>query len=266
MTFAQTFKKYRKNVGYTQEEIADKLLVTPQAVSKWETGVGTPDISLLVPIADLFGITTDALLGNAKKTREELSEEIKSIKASWNGDAENNYNFGERYSKLYCLLKSNPDSIELLRSLLNLSLEWLSACSGELNDNKKREIVSNAEKIAERLRDDPEDIHSSHCLMYEIYFRAGETQKAEAELMNFSASGQYTRDRVKYIHLMMDENYKEALPYLESSLQHTIHWLRWDIRRLEFIEEYLNDEVIKSRFDKINNEIKSEIKQLQAID
>ena len=72
MTFAQTFKKYRKSMGYTQEEIADKLLVTPQAVSKWETGAGNPDISLLVPIAELFGITTDVLLGNAKKTKEEL--------------------------------------------------------------------------------------------------------------------------------------------------------------------------------------------------
>ena len=38
MTFAQTFKKYRKNMGYTQQEVAEKLLVTTQAVSKWETG------------------------------------------------------------------------------------------------------------------------------------------------------------------------------------------------------------------------------------
>ena len=64
-------------MGYTQQEVAEKLLVTTQAVSKWETGAGNPDISLLVPIADLFGITTDALLGNAKKNKEEINEENK---------------------------------------------------------------------------------------------------------------------------------------------------------------------------------------------
>ena len=256
MTFAQTFKKYRKSMGYTQQEVAEKLLVTTQAVSKWETGVGNPDISLLVPIADLFGITTDALLGNAKKSKEELSSEIKSINSLWNCDKEKSDNYGERYGKLYCLLKSNPNSIELLRSLLNLSLEWLSACSMELNDNKKKEIVCNAEKFAEKLRDNPEDIHSSHCLMYEVYFRAGESEKAEAELMHFSASGQYTRDRARYMHLLMDEKYEEALPYLEKSLDHTIHWLQWDASKLELIGKHLTDEKTKTRITEIKNKIK----------
>ena len=59
--FCDNFKKYRKRVGMTQEEVARMMMVTPQAVSKWETGGGTPDISLLVPIAELFGISTDAL-------------------------------------------------------------------------------------------------------------------------------------------------------------------------------------------------------------
>jgi len=255
MTFAQTFKKYRKNMGYTQQEVAEKLLVTTQAVSKWETGAGNPDISLLVPIADLFGITTDALLGNAKKNKEELSSEIKSINSLWNCDKEKSDNYGERYGKLYCLLKSNPNSIELLRSLLNLSLEWLSACSMELNDNKKKEIVCNAEKFADKLRDNLEDIHSSHCLMCEIYFRAGESQKADAELMYFSASGQYTRNRVKYVHLLMEEKYEEALPYLEKSLEQTIHWLHWDVRKLELIEKYLTDEKTKMRIAEIKKKI-----------
>lgn len=253
-------------MGYTQEEVADKLLVTPQAVSKWETGAGNPDISLLVPIADLFGITTDALLGNAKKTKEELSEEIKSINASWNADAGKSNNYGERYCKLYCLLKSNPDSIELLSSLINLSLEWLSACSEELNQYKKHEIVCNAEKFAEKLRDNPEDIHSSHCLMYEIYFRAGEKENAEAELMNFSATGQYTRDRAKYMHLLMEEKHEEALQYLETSIRHTIHWLRWDIERFNYIEQYLNDKESQNRLATIKDDIKSKLTQLRAIE
>lgn len=248
-------------MGYTQEEVADKLLVTPQAVSKWETGAGNPDISLLVPIAELFGITTDALLGNAKKTKEELSEEIKSINSAWSGNEGDSKNYGERYTKLYCLLKSNPDSLELLRSLINLSLKWLSECSEELSNGKKNEIVCNAEKIAEKLRNNPEDIHSSHCLMYEIYFRVGNKEKAEAELMNFSASGQYTRDRARYMHLLMDDKYEESLPYIESSLRHTLHWLRWDIDHINRIEQYLNDKEFRDRLSIIKNDIRTKFAQ-----
>jgi len=259
MTFAQSFKKYRKSMGYTQEEIADKLHVTPQAVSKWETGAGNPDISLLVPIAELFGITTDVLLGNAKKTKEELSEEIKSINSAWSGNEGDNKNYGERYAKLYCLLKSNPDSLELLRSIINLSIKWLLECSEELSDAKKNEIVCNAEKIAEKLRNNPEDIYSSHCSMYEVYFRAGNKEKAEEELMYFSASGRYTRDRARYMHLLMDDKYEDALPYIESSLRYTLHWLCWDIGRLKSVGKKLNNPEAEMRISAIKETIISEI-------
>ena len=54
---------YRKKCGLTQEELAEKCSVTPQAVSKWENGLTAPDISLLPRLGEVFGITTDELLG-----------------------------------------------------------------------------------------------------------------------------------------------------------------------------------------------------------
>ena len=51
----------RKNKGITQEELADVLLVSSQAVSKWETHVSVPDVELLPVIARYFGITMDEL-------------------------------------------------------------------------------------------------------------------------------------------------------------------------------------------------------------
>ncbi len=53
---------YRKAKGMTQEELAEQLGVSPQAVSKWENGAACPDIQLLVPLARIFAITTDELL------------------------------------------------------------------------------------------------------------------------------------------------------------------------------------------------------------
>ncbi|MBQ4322465.1 MAG: helix-turn-helix transcriptional regulator [Clostridia bacterium] len=259
MTFGDTFRAYRKRMGYTQEEVAEKLLVTPQAVSKWETGGGTPDISLLIPIADAFGITTDALLGNSRKTIEELSEEIKTIDSEWNSnDAEQN--FGEKYQKYYELLKSNPDSPTVLRSVLQLSCKWLSACSVEMNISKKRELVENAEKCAEILKRNPADTHSTHCLMYEIYYYGDESKKAELEMEHFSATGQYIKDRVKYVHLRKENRNNEALPHLSSSLTHTFHWLLWDLRNLSDTYRALGDDKLMKQVTQVETILK-DIKQ-----
>ena len=52
----------RKRKGMTQQELADRLGVTNKAISKWETGEALPDTALLVPIADIFGVSVDELL------------------------------------------------------------------------------------------------------------------------------------------------------------------------------------------------------------
>ena len=67
MTFEQIIAFHRKRLGLTQEALAQKLGVTNQAVSKWESGQSCRDIALLPAIADLFGITLDALFGREPK-------------------------------------------------------------------------------------------------------------------------------------------------------------------------------------------------------
>jgi len=63
MSFGQTIKSLRKGANMTQEQLADFLSISPQAVSRWETDAAMPDISLLPPLANLFNVTTDRLLG-----------------------------------------------------------------------------------------------------------------------------------------------------------------------------------------------------------
>lgn len=66
-TFGQRFTRLRKEKNFTQEEIALKLSISAQAVSKWENDISMPDISILTSIADIFDITLDELLGREKK-------------------------------------------------------------------------------------------------------------------------------------------------------------------------------------------------------
>ncbi len=62
MKIGSNIAALRKEKGITQEELANALGVSAQAVSKWENNSSCPDVSLLTVIADYFGVTVDALL------------------------------------------------------------------------------------------------------------------------------------------------------------------------------------------------------------
>lgn len=63
-TLGKRIVYHRKRLKLTQDQLAEKLSVTAQAISKWENDQSCPDIALLPRLADLFGITTDSLLGH----------------------------------------------------------------------------------------------------------------------------------------------------------------------------------------------------------
>ncbi len=71
-------KLKRKELGITQDELADKLLVTEKAISRWETGRGTPDISLLLPLSKELNIDVSELLNGeeSKKSKNDVEQLI----------------------------------------------------------------------------------------------------------------------------------------------------------------------------------------------
>ncbi len=79
MAFAEKLKSIRKQAGMSQEQLAEKLGVSRQAVTKWETDAGIPDIENIMAISALFDISIDDLLSNekgAKKPTEYLFESV----------------------------------------------------------------------------------------------------------------------------------------------------------------------------------------------
>lgn len=63
MTIGERIKELRKKNGITQEKLAEHLCISYQAVSKWECGLSSPDLSIIVSLTKLFGISADELLG-----------------------------------------------------------------------------------------------------------------------------------------------------------------------------------------------------------
>ena len=61
--FGERLAALRKQRGMSQETLAEKLELTRQTISKWETGASTPDLALLVRLAEVFEVSPDSLLG-----------------------------------------------------------------------------------------------------------------------------------------------------------------------------------------------------------
>ncbi len=87
----EIIRTLRHAQGYTQEELAELLAVSGQAVSKWENGMSMPDISMIVPLASVFGVSTDVLFDTATHSDEEavstILREAESLVRDENGKA-----------------------------------------------------------------------------------------------------------------------------------------------------------------------------------
>lgn len=78
---SETIKALRKGKGLTQEELAVKLNVVRQTVSKWESGLSVPDAEMLLKLADALDTTVSALLGGSAPVPEETTDSVHAIAA-----------------------------------------------------------------------------------------------------------------------------------------------------------------------------------------
>ena len=76
MSLGERLYELRKKKGLSQEEVAEKLNVTRQSVSKWETDESKPDFDKIVPICELYEISTNELLNGTKEEKEEKQVEV----------------------------------------------------------------------------------------------------------------------------------------------------------------------------------------------
>lgn len=97
MTTGEKIAVERKKINYTQEQLADRMYVTRQTISKWETDLAYPETDKIIALADLFNCTTDYLLKDniteptAVKETEGKSQSGPAIPLSMNGYINNLY-------------------------------------------------------------------------------------------------------------------------------------------------------------------------------
>ncbi len=79
MIFSERLKKEREKRDWSQTDLAEKIHVSRQSVSKWETGKNYPSIEVIIDLSDLFGITIDEMLRSDKELKEKVIQDSKKL-------------------------------------------------------------------------------------------------------------------------------------------------------------------------------------------
>ena len=180
MNIAEVIRKYRKEAGMTQEEMANRLGVTAPAVNKWENGNSKPDIELLAPIARLLHISLDTLMSfHEELTPSEIGEIIREMDTMFVSEG-----FETVYEWAADKIKEYPNCNMLI---------WQVAVM--LDARRLTDVTIDSEKYDEQinawyelvLKDEDEKIkrHAADSL-FGFYLRKKEYVKAEGYLQYFS--------------------------------------------------------------------------------
>ena len=145
MTLGEKIKQERKKRSLTQEELAEIMYVTPQAISKWERDIGYPDITQIVPLADAFGVSTDVLLnhedGKQKIDIEEYCQRDKEL-----------CHKGIVEERVYLWREATQKYPRDFQCLCNLAESlWSSIISGSCFDDHREVYAKEAIAICERI-------------------------------------------------------------------------------------------------------------------
>lgn len=180
MNIGSVIKKYRKEAGYTQEEMANRLGVTTPAVNKWENGNSKPDIELLSPIARLLHISLDTLLSFQEKLTDfEIGEFIQKMDKMFSEEG-----YEKTYQWAANTIKKYPNCNLLIWQIAVMldSRRIIGECD---NPDKYDEQINAWYEIA--LNDEEEKIqHHAADSLFGFYLRKKDYAMAEKYLRYFS--------------------------------------------------------------------------------
>lgn len=234
-TMGQIIKKLRKSRAFTQEELAERIGVTYQAVSKWENDCGMPDISQIVPLASVFDVSTDVLFGIDRTTESEEALRIVSL-----ADEVKRYGDPDAHLKAYDILqdglKKYPNNLLIINNCLNLGVSLSMPGNGRIYAKDRAEkilsesirqanfIIANSKNITDILR-------ARQCLVF-LYSTSKKFDLAAAEADKFPVRTDFTKySNMARVNEYMG-NYEREASYLCSDIDYSLQAFEDNIARL----------------------------------
>ncbi|MCL2630319.1 MAG: helix-turn-helix domain-containing protein [Firmicutes bacterium] len=141
MELSLKIAEIRKAIGLTQDELAEKLFVTRQAVSRWERGETTPSLETLKALADLYKIDANALLGTKQRFCQSCGMPLMNL-SDLGANADNGANFEYCH---YCIeggeFKDSFSIDEMAEHNLNWLKEWNEANGTSFTKDEARPLI-----------------------------------------------------------------------------------------------------------------------------
>lgn len=211
MQIGEVIRTHRKNKNMTQEEMANRLGVTPPAVNKWEKNNSLPDIKLLAPIARLLDITLDTLLSFQEElTDDEINGLINEVDIKLKNESyEETFEWAKKQLELY------PNCERL--TLWMAQIFDIRRCILDISDPEKYDNYIN-DCYVRVLSSKDEDMKSKAAdSLFGFYLRKEEFEKAESYL-NYFSNQDPERKRKQAVIYSKTKRVKEAYKSYEELL------------------------------------------------
>ena len=172
-TIGNVIRELRCARNLTQEQLAENLNITAQAISKWENHIGMPDISQVVPIAHFFGVSTDVLFGLESSTVVNEVQELID-------NATSQESYPQEYTLLKDALRRYPGDVRLLLELLSCG-ECLLADGDTVKGSERTTIFDECERAGRLILAYSKDLNvllEATEWMIKLYCEVGEHEKA----------------------------------------------------------------------------------------
>ncbi|MBQ8439872.1 MAG: helix-turn-helix transcriptional regulator [Clostridia bacterium] len=211
MSIGTNIYTLRKAKKLTQGQLAEKIGVSEQAVSKWENGLCAPDVSLFPILAGFFGVSIDHLFGFHLNSYSDEVEQI--MKAA--DDSQNTYKEIEIISEGLQRYPNSPD----LKIYLAFSLSMVNRFSKD--ENERKEAVKKALDLCNEVVNtcgDVEMVDRAFNMLRRIYCEIGEYQKALDAIDRISAQGYMHRVVGQAQVLAYSKDYAEHAKFTEENL------------------------------------------------
>ncbi len=218
----------RKKKDLTQEKLAEYLNVSFQAVSKWETGAASPDLSMIVPLARLLGVSTDELFGLAKPETDVRQTELTQLwEQTWHtGDT------AKRYEIARAAVAEYPGNFEYLLWLAGAEESYaIHNCARD--SDEQRLHFEHAIRYYERIIEDCEDCDTRNSAIYGIVMNLPNVGRRD-EAVSYARQHPDANELLKWC-LTGEEWEKNRQQLIHNKLLVLVGELEWGKHSLESI-------------------------------
>ena len=222
----KTIKELRKSRGLTQEELAEKIGVTAQAISKWENEGGMPDISQIVPLAHAFGVSTDVLLGTGEVNKEENVSEIlaraqKKITFPLTVEC-----LTEKYNVLLDGLKIYPNNCDLIMQCMELEISLAYPSNAIYDEKNAKALYESCERHANVIFSYDQNVNHvlrARMIMLMLHSAYGNLDEARKQGEKFPVRADFNIHNMYAIFARWQKDYKTEIKSLQHYIMNLLH-------------------------------------------